>query len=422
VLGCQLDQPGNGSRQPGLTIELRGWAVTAPARARELRVVWVGEHNKTGELLCRVPVDMPRPDLESVFPNHEDAASSGFAVEIGALRLPARFRLELRLVLEDGKVVRLGEIEGRRPAITPAAPGAPDRLRPVVIVTTGRAGSTWLSHLLNQHPALVAYGPYKREPRVAAYWLEVAQALSEPASYKQSLQPNFGRGPLWWLGDWPEASRNALNDDLAAELLGRRTPELLIEFARERVESFYRAVARAQEKPAPVYFVEKSPGLRPRQMELIAEMFPGLRDIVLLRDPRDVLCSILAYKEKNPRAVLVRQDPGLDTEFLERLGTSYRAAQAYTRLAGERAIVTRYEDLVKAPAATIDRMLAHLGVDRDSATIEAMVNSRFDGMEVHQTAPSIGESVGRWRRDLSPEDQERAGKAFAEPLAWLGYE
>jgi hypothetical protein len=423
VLGARLDSPANGNGQPGWTIELSGWVVTDPAPARTLRVVWVGEHHtRTGEVLCQVPVDVPRPDLGSMFPDHEHAARSGFAVDIGALRLPEHFRLELRLVMENGEILKFAELEGTRKPITARPEAASGRLRPAMIVTTGRAGSTWLSHLLNQHPALVAYRPFKREPRVAAYWLEVAQALSDPASYKQSLQPNFGRGPLWWLGNWPEASRNALNDEVTAELLGRDTPEMLIELARERVEAFYRTVAREQGKEAPTFFVEKSPGLRLRQMELIAETFPGMRDIVLLRDPRDVLCSILAYKEKNPAAVLVRQDPGLDDEFLERLAVSYRAAITYTKQAGERAVVTRYEDLVAEPAETLEKMLGHLGVDSDEATIAAMLDSRFEGMEVHQTAPSVDESVGRWRRDLPPETQKRVGAIFEEALEWLGYE
>jgi LPS sulfotransferase NodH len=423
VLGARLDSPSNGSGAQGWTIELSGWVVTDPAPARSLRVVWVGEHHsKAGEVLCQVPVDMPRPDLASMFPDHEHASRSGFSVDIGALRLPPRFRLELRLVMENGEVLKFAELEGSREPLTAEAAPPSGRLRPAVIVTTGRAGSTWLSHLLNQHPELVAYRPFKREPRIAAYWLEVVQALSDPASYKQSLQPNLGRGPLWWLGNWPEASRNALNDEVAAELLGRDTPELLIEFARERVEAFYRRIAREQGKGSPAFFVEKSPGLRLRQMELIAETFPGMRDIVLLRDPRDVLCSILAYKQKNPAAVLVRQEPGLDDEFLERLALSYRAAIAHTKRVGERAVVTRYEDLVAEPAATLERMLEHLRVDHDPATIEAMIDSRFEGMEVHQTAPSVGESVGRWRRDLPSEAQERVGRIFEEPLEWLGYE
>jgi hypothetical protein len=43
-------------------------------------------------------------------------------------------------------------------------------------------------------------------------------------------------------------------------------------------------------------------------------------------------------------------------------------------------------------------------------------------MEVHQTAPSVDESVGRWRRDLPPETQKRVGAIFEEALEWLGYE
>ena len=422
VVDCALDQPSADTSRASFTVELRGWVSTSSAPPRAVRVVSLNERSEAvREVVCVVPVDIPRPDVRNTSAD-EDATARGFAVEIGALRLPTRFRLELRLVLEDATNVKLAEVEGTRQAIRPPTAPVEGDLRPAVIVTTGRSGSTWLSYLLNQHPALVAYGPFKREPRVAAYWLEIAQALSDPASYKQSLQPNFGRGQRWWLGDWPEASRAPLNDGLAEGLLGRETPEALVELARQRVQAFYDSVAHHQGKHAPAYFVEKSPGLRPRAMEFMAEAFPGLRDIVLLRDPRDVLCSILAYKQKNPNAVLVRKDPGLDSDFLERMAGTYRAALAYMRLAGERAILVRYEDLVEDPAKTLAAMLAHLGVDQGNGTIATMVDARQAGMEVHQTAPSVEQSIGRWRRDLSDGDQSRANDAFEEALVGLGYE
>jgi hypothetical protein len=43
-------------------------------------------------------------------------------------------------------------------------------------------------------------------------------------------------------------------------------------------------------------------------------------------------------------------------------------------------------------------------------------------MRDHRTSPDIAASIGRWRRDLSPELQERSCEILEEVLAGFGYE
>ena len=53
------------------------------------------------------------------------------------------------------------------------------------------------------------------------------------------------------------------------------------------------------------------------RLELLGDLLPGTREIALFRDPRDTLCSILAYSARNPRAALVSSKPGTHDDYLE---------------------------------------------------------------------------------------------------------
>jgi hypothetical protein len=61
-----------------------------------------------------------------------------------------------------------------------------------------------------------------------------------------------------------------------------------------------------------------------------------------------------------------------------------------------------------ADGAQIDEMIALAAVDTPE-------------LQQHRTTPSLMDSVGRWRRDLSPELLAICREAFGEALADFGY-
>ena len=81
------------------------------------------------------------------------------------------------------------------------------------------------------------------------------------------------------------------------------------------------------------------------RLELLGDLLPGTREIALFRDPRDTLCSILAYSARNPRAALVSTEPGTHDDYLEELAASFRGLLAECRKRPEQTLVVRYEDL-----------------------------------------------------------------------------
>src|SRR5262249_24379892 len=116
----------------------------------------------------------------------------------------------------------------------------------------------------------------------------------------RSLRPRRGT-ETWGVGNAKTARRRGPDDPPAPDP-APDSVRTLLGFARERTESFYLMVAEVQGKQ-PSTFVEKAPYGRVRRAA-IADLFPGMREFVLFRDPRDTLSSIMAYSERNPNARL----------------------------------------------------------------------------------------------------------------------
>jgi D-inositol-3-phosphate glycosyltransferase len=413
LLDCGLTSPQAGASSVELGLEIKGWAVgsTSPVSAIEL----VCE----GELLREVPLDI---DGRAVEAGASDSAPSRFFGVLGALRLPPRFTLVLRARFANGTAVPFAEISGQRESL--AGAGRPDDLRAGFISTpTGRTGTTWVVHLLGHHPAIVAYPPHGVEPRAASYWLEVLAALSEPGSYKRVLRTNLERDH-WWLGEWPEAARQPIRDEWTRRFLGRDRTLALARHAREQIEDFYRGVADQQGKHQVELFVEKAPMGRVRS-EVLSDLLADTKEVTLFRDPRDTICSILSYTEKNPKAALVSDQPDAGDEYLETVASSFRGLLEESRARPGESLVVRYEDLILDPEPTLSRILAHLDLDAGEEGIAEMLSSAWESAEHlsgHRTASgSIKDSIGRWRHDMEPTLQLRSSSIFADVLEELDY-
>ena len=208
---------------------------------------------------------------------------------------------------------------------------------------------------------------------------------------------------------------------MIGRFLGEESVERLAEFARERVAAFYRVVAEQQGKQ-PRFFVEKGPLGRLR-LEAMVDLYPGLRQVVVFRDPRDTVCSILAYREKRPQAQLVR-DGEVDESFMQEVAQNVRGMLSQSEELADRAAVMRYEDLIQSPVTALEPVLANLGVDSSPVTIDAMIEraqADFPRMKRHLTSDSVEASIGRWRTDMDEGFKARANEIFGDVLVKLGY-
>src|SRR5262249_31232318 len=145
-------------------------------------------------------------------------------------------------------------------------------------------------------PEIVAYPPFEHEIRVASYWTDVFLALAEPASYRQSVAAII-ESPDWWLGE-PRRADDGFHREDVMEYLGHDQVDELKRFCRRRIEEFYERFTVPSNGRPPRFFAEKRLISYRRQINALREIFPGTREIFLVRDFRDMVASILAFSER----------------------------------------------------------------------------------------------------------------------------
>lgn len=407
--GFTLELPGTGEASRSQALHFDGWVLGKHSRVVAVEVL------QDGRPVLRIPV-AERRDIAAAFPDAPEASTGGFSGAVGALRLRLGFELILRGVFENGDTVPLATVTGRRTPLQLApAPGP----RPLILTTLGRTGSTWCVWMLQSHPAVVAHSPFENDARVGTYWTSVLQTLSDPTSYLRQVYPGDVTENDWWVGHQADIPSRLNDTTLGGWLADTRVYELALS-CRERIDSFYGFLSEQQGKQAR-YFVEK---FLPGQVaaDLLRELYPGAAEIVLVRDLRDVFCSILAFNRKRGYDAFGRELADSDDEYIDSVRRSGEALLGHLRNDERKAHLIRYEDLIREPVATLEPLLSHLGLDPGAAPemVERAAVSTA-AMDHHMTAPSAATSIGRWRTELDPDLADRCDAVLSPVIADLGY-
>jgi hypothetical protein len=396
-----FDRPTPGeSNSETYSLDVRGWAIGSGAGMNAVELV------ESGARLRRAPANVERPDVAATHPDPA-GAPRGFYATLSSLALPARFELRAEAVLDDGDRALLGVIHGQRaPLEVPFEP----RLAPLMVTSPGRTGSTIFMRLLEGHPEIVAYPAFEHEPRVTTYWLDVFRALSDPASYFRQINP---AGPLtghWWLGERAPVPRR-LSMPAVQDWIGRESIEALGAFCLQRIDSLYGQIATELGAGDATYFAEK---FRPDEVpRLVWELYPHTREVILVRDLRDVVCSIFASSAKRG----VRELPADRSRYIVEDVKRRVAAAMHAWLArSDRAHLVRYEELMLEPHRVLRDLLDYLGLDSSDEAVEAMqayAERPLAAMDDHRTTPDPRASIGRWRHELTPELVQTCERALA---------
>jgi glycosyltransferase involved in cell wall biosynthesis len=118
LLGAHIDRPLAGGTADAHTVEFSGWAIGngAPVVAIELAT--------EGRAFRRVPIGLPRPDLEQAYPANPGSGTAGFSIDVSLVGGPPEQTIEVRAVLKDQRRVAIGSI-GARSRWREALDGAP---------------------------------------------------------------------------------------------------------------------------------------------------------------------------------------------------------------------------------------------------------------------------------------------------------
>jgi hypothetical protein len=410
LVGCHVDRPRNGTESSTYAIEIAGWVV-----GRGVPVVGV-DITHDGHFVSRIPFESrSRPDVAAKFPHAPNAELSGFFTMFNTLCLPPTFSFALRAVLQDDARVNIAAFQGWRATLrTHFQP----TLQPLMVTSLSRLDSTLAIELLATHPQVAAYRPSECEPRVATYWMDVLQALSEPASYHSQIRPPGAIGSdTWWLAtDGPVP--HPLEEEPIEHWMGGGGVEALAATCQARIDAVYSEIAAQQHLDA-VYFAEKF--VPPTGSSLMTELYPAAREVIVVRDLRDVVASILTDTGEKRVQAFSRGPAESEDEFIRRLkGPVLRLARYWQQRSGG-AYLVRQEDLILQPAETLEGILRYLGLDAEPATVDAMLKTLEE--KVAETAPTADPraSIGRWRRDLSRPLQESCDEALGFALREFGY-
>lgn len=207
----------------------------------------------------------------------------------------------------------------------------------------------------------------------------------------------------------------------------------------EFVTEFFGLVAARRGKRR---WAEKTP-LNVRHLTWIYHHFPNARFIHVIRDGRDVVCSLRSHPVRRFRGGAWASIPQ-NRSVASCIGQWLALTGAGMRWRNDpRYLEVFYEDLVRSPEATMRRVMAFVGELFDEAWLAARLADQSaqsgagpgSGMVAHTSAAiSSGAappnaagairtgSIGRWRRDLTPAEVAFIRERATRRLVDLGYE
>jgi len=268
----------------------------------------------------------------------------------------------------------------------------------VVVGGAARSGTTLLRTVLGRHPCIIS-GPE-------------ATVFLRRITAPRHLGPRLGLDPAH-VERWQFQSRSQV----------------------EFIERFHHAMVR---NPHRLVWVEKTPA-NVFRFGFVRRAFPEARLVHIVRDGRDVVCSL----RHQPWAKIRRAIPRDSAEAARLCATMWAASvRAGLRHRGDpRYHELRYEELVTRPEQTLRALLGFLEIGWDWRVLAgdprlmaapppgAYSDDREDDVHqsLHRDAIAAGrdifeDSLGRWRSDLSRDDIAAVGPVIAGLLVTLGYE
>jgi protein-tyrosine sulfotransferase len=247
----------------------------------------------------------------------------------------------------------------------------------VVIGGSPRSGTTLLRRLLGRHSMIVS------GPETTVFLRRISRV--------KDIGERLGWDPAEIEG-WQRESRSQM----------------------EFIELFQRAML---ERSGKLIWAEKTPRNAGR-FRFVRRHFPKAKLVHIIRDGRDVVCSLrqtpfARIDHAPPAGVKAAVRCAVQWQTLVEAGLRLRGDPGYYEI--------RYENLVREPERELRALVAFLGLPWEDQILEAAL---IDSEEVDENAAHseiFGSSVGRWQRDLSPEDCQALQLLIGPTLIKLEY-
>jgi hypothetical protein len=287
----------------------------------------------------------------------------------------------------------------------------------VWIVGSPRTGSTWLLNLIAWHSRVVPVN----EPRIGFHLTPFDRVampgLPEEYDHVVSLLPEArSDNPQYFLAQRAEwVWRPHLRRLLLARL------HLEVELANHK-------------GPKPLVLVKEPGAIAP---DFVLGLLPRARLIFLVRDPRDVLSSLLDAVRGGSWAMPSDIDAGIQLTAEERrrfllaqarqwLVRTEHVQKAYAARTAEDRMMVRYEDLRRDPEPHLSTIFQWLGLQASGDELQSRVaklsfealpeDKKGEGKFTRSAAP------GNWRQDLTLSEQQAIEDVLGPKLKELGYQ
>lgn len=258
--------------------------------------------------------------------------------------------------------------------------------------------------ILGSSPAVVLDRVYPYENRYLFYLCRLIERVNSEDAAPQGWSPDrLLGGPRHEIGPLPF---EPLSLD-PAELEVRLTRH----FWAALCESFTSAADGERR-----YVAEKTHG---STTETLARAGIPLKLANLVRDPRDIVTSVLAFDAKRGYYGFGRREHQPEDEYVAQLATQMKLNinRMSRRAADHDHMWVRYEDLVTNRDSAVKRLSEWLDIELDADA------GRPDGPDYlrHSTTSTPNASVGNWREQLSHAHVVSIENVLAEEMSKLGY-
>jgi hypothetical protein len=380
---------------------IAGWAADTdrPDAVLEVDILVDNQH------VVRVTADERRGDLAAM--EEFGDGRHGFRVTFAQpLSIDIAHRVSARYA-NDGTLLPGGERELRAQRAVTA--GAKTTMTPILVTGPGRSGTTLLMALLAHAPEIIVSELVPYETRLLSYYANAHNVLTHAADMVNSTHSDDLESDGFGIGfnpfNSPDRAAAFSTPAIARDYEEQYVPERLSEGFRDVIAEYYLRLAGDRRKPSARFFAEKNNNLQYLVRSFTRRAFPGAREIITIRDPRDVMCSQMSYFKMDA-----------ERSFAELSHATEITLEIHAEKSPD-VCFHRYEDLLRGEKDSFLRLSKFL-----QTAIEPLTDESIQDIFVsHGTSANAHATLERWRSDLNQEWQKRCLQAWRPFLEAFGY-
>lgn len=336
-----------------------------------------------------------RPDVATHLQGDDE--NCGFEFFCNIYTILESYPLKVEAVFNNGDIEQLCTIKF---SVTRKGNTKNKGIKPCLLMSMDRSGSTYLTNLLEKHQKIITYPQYPFEAWAVHYWMRTTLNMTAPLD---TQTPGDSRSWSSKLDNFVSFHNRSVfgsyqQDRETLEWLYHIYPEQVARFSHESIVSLYNEIAQVKEGKQPRYFIEK---VRPTiEALLYLNQRPDTRQIIVIRDVRDYTCSYLSFFGLEPYS---SKQEMITEKICPTIWRLYECVKVFQ----DRSLIICYEELVKNPNTVLQKIFNYLEIKTSARQIQIMhdliKSDKKDVEDMHVTAKSVNKSIGRWKKELSPD-------------------